>query len=127
MFNIDGVAFDPLVKSFPVYTLVFRVKIPRHQGFLLFPTVSVHATGYMTLQILSDSLDWASFFGIIERAQAAQTYLSQLVDAMVKMLNRRNGCLLIGLSMVILRMDGSIKSVNTMELMIDLPIIKPQL
>lgn len=57
MFNIDGVAFDPLVKLFPVYTLVFRVKIPCHQGFLLFPTVSVHTARHMTLQILSDALD----------------------------------------------------------------------
>ena len=49
--------------------------------------------------------------------------MSQLVNTMVKMFNRRNGCLLIGLSIVILRMDSSIKSVNTMELMIDLQLL----
>lgn len=59
----------------------------------------------------------------MERAREARTYLSQLVDTMVKMFNRRNGCLLIGLSIVILGMDGSIKSVNTMELMIDLQLL----
>lgn len=58
-----------------------------------------------------------------ERGQEAKTYLSELINAMVKMFNRRNGCLLIGLSIVILRMDGSVKSVNTMELMIDLPLL----
>ena len=60
---------------------------------------------------------------MMQRKQAAYTYLSQLLNAMIKMFNRRNGCLLIGLSIVILRMDGSVKSVNTMELMIDLPLL----
>ena len=61
------------------------------------------------------------------RANVAKTYLSQLVNAMVKMLDQRDGCLLIGFSIIILGMYGSVKGINAMKLMINLLEIKPQL